>query len=110
MKFHAYHGCLQHEKEIGNTFLVSLELKLNTAKAEQTDNLDDTLNYQLVYDAVRNEMSIPSDLIEHVGRRIVDRLLNHFSELEQIKIELEKLSPPLGGDVERVAFVLDVSR
>ena len=37
-------------------------------KAGVTDRLEDTLNYQLVYDAIEKEMNIPSELIEHVAQ------------------------------------------
>lgn len=107
MKFHAYHGCLEHERKLGNTFLVNLELILDTEKAEVTDDLNDTLNYQSVYDVVREEMNVHSDLIEYLGRRIVDRLMNEFVQLKFIKIEVEKKNPPLGGEVASVSFVLE---
>ena len=102
MKFHAYHGCLDFEKRDGNTFLVSLSMELDTSIAERTDNLKDTLNYQEVYDVVKREMDIPSELIEHAARRIYDAVLSEFAQIQSLKIELSKLNPPLGGDVERV--------
>ena len=76
MKFHAYHGCLDFEKKEGNTFLVSVSLELDTTLAGKTDDLDDTLNYQQVYDVVRREMEIPSNLIEHAGQRILDAVFD----------------------------------
>lgn len=102
MKFHAYHGCLDFEKEQGNTFFVSLTMELDTNKAELSDNLEDTLNYQEVYDVVKREMERPSDLIEHVARRIKDAVTRTFPSIKSLKIELSKMNPPLGGDVERV--------
>ena len=57
MKFHAYHGCLDFEKEEGNTFLVSVIMELNTTLAGKTDDLDDTLNYQQVYDVAHDFVS-----------------------------------------------------
>lgn len=106
MKFHAYHGCLDFEKRDGNTFLVSLSMELDTSIAERTDNLKDTLNYQEVYDVVKREMEIPSELIEHAARRIYDAVLSEFPQIQSLKIELSKLNPPLGGDVERVKIEL----
>lgn len=102
MKFHAHHGCLDFEKRDGNTFLVSISMELDTSKAEKSDNLSDTLNYQQVYDVVKREMEIPSELIEHVTRRIKDSVLSEFPQIQLLTVELSKLNPPLGGDVERV--------
>jgi dihydroneopterin aldolase len=44
MEFHAYHGCLDHEKQLGNTFLVTASMELDTTLAGLTDQLSDTLN------------------------------------------------------------------
>ena len=110
MEFHAFHGCLEHEQKLGNTFIVSLSLKLNTDLAGQTDNLEDTLNYQLVYDAVKCEMEIPSKLIEHVGQRILDRIYAEFEQITEVGVKLSKLNPPLGGKVDRVTIELERKR
>ncbi|MHB9055569.1 MAG: dihydroneopterin aldolase [Paludibacteraceae bacterium] len=107
MKFHAYHGCLDFEKENGNTFLVSVKMELDTYMAGITDNIDDTLNYQEVYDVVKYEMAIPSNLIEHIGQRILDALIKQFPEIKSLKIQLVKLNPPLGGKVENVSIELE---
>lgn len=104
MKFHAYHGCLDFEKEQGNTFFVTLEMELDTSKAEVSDSLTDTLNYQEVYDVVKREMEIPSNLIEHAARRLRDAMKSSFPKIKTLKIELSKLNPPLGGEVEKVTI------
>ena len=103
MKFHAYHGYLDFEKRDGNTFLVNLILELNTEKAEISDKLEDTLNYQEVYDVVKHEMEIPSNLIEHAARRIFDALIENFPQILHLNLRLSKLNPPLGGDVKSVS-------
>ena len=104
MEFHAFHGCLEFEQQLGNTFLVSLSMEINTEKAGKTDNLEDTLNYQLIYDVVKEQMEIQSKLIEHVGQRILDSIFEQFPQIEELNVKLSKLNPPLGGKVERVTI------
>ncbi len=106
MKFHAYHGCLDFEKRDGNTFLVTVEMELDTNLAGKTDNLEDTLNYQEVYDVVKREMDVPSNLIEHVVKRIQNALVKEFPLIKSLKARLSKLNPPLGGEVEAVSIEL----
>lgn len=106
MEFHAHHGCWDFEKEQGNRFIVSLEMELDTTRAECSDDLTDTLNYQAVYDVVKREMEIPSNLIEHVGRRIYNAVKNSFPQIERLQITLSKTNPPLGGTVECVSVKL----
>ena len=110
MEFHAFHGCLEFEQQLGNTFVVSLCMELNTEQAGKTDNLEDTLNYQLVYDNVKEQMEIPSKLIEQVGQRIMDSVFEKFPQIKELEIKLSKLNPPLGGRVERVTIELKKSR
>ncbi len=106
MEFYAFHGVLEHEKQIGNTFLVSIVMDIDTTKAGKSDDLEDTLNYQLVYDVVKKEMNIPSKLIEHVGQRITDALFESFSHIKELTVRLSKLNPPLGAKVEKVTIEL----
>lgn len=106
MVFHAYHGCWDFEKKQGNTFIVSLEMEFDTSKAERSDNLYDTLNYQEVYDLVKREMGTPSNLIEHIARRICDAVKSAFPQINRVQISLSKKHPPLGGEVGSVCIVL----
>lgn len=110
MEFYAFHGVLDHEKQIGNTFVVSVEMELDTTKAGESDNLEDTLNYQSVYDVIKREMNIPSKLIEHAGQRITDAVFESFPQINQLCVRLSKLNPPLGAKVERVIIELTRSR
>ena len=107
MEFHAYHGCLEHEKTLGNTFIVTLTMDLDTTLAGKSDELSDTLNYQLVYDVVKQEMEIPSKLIEHVGQRIVEKVCSSFIQITTLKLKLSKLNPPLGGKVVAVSIEIE---
>lgn len=110
MEFHAYHGCLEHEQELGNTYLVSVKLDVDTSLAEKTDQLHDTLNYKQVYEVVKEQMQMPSKLIEHAGNRIIEAIFQHFVQVKKIKVKLSKLNPPVGGKVQSVSIVLEKKR
>ena len=103
MEFHAYHGCLEHEKQLGNTFLVTVAMELDTTEAAKTDKLSNTLNYQLIYDIIKEQMNIRANLLEHLAQRITDTLLHRFPEILSIQLKLSKLNPPLGGKVNSVS-------
>ena len=110
MEFYAHHGLMEHEKTIGNTFLVSLEMEVNTEKAGITDHLEDTINYALVYSAIRKQVEIPSNLIEHVAHRIADKLMNKFLRIQHLTLTLSKMNPSLEGKVEKVSIVIEKTR
>ena len=98
-KFFAHHGCFEEEKIIGNHFIVDFEAETDMTVASKTDNLEDAVNYQLIYDIIKEEMAESSDLLEHVSRRILDRIKHQFPMLESASVSVAKLNPPLGGEV-----------
>jgi dihydroneopterin aldolase len=107
MEFFAYHGCFKEEQIIGTKFRVDLFLETDTTTAENSDNLYDTVNYLSVYQVVKAEMEIKSKLLEHVGRRILNRVLDEFPLIKNARIKIKKLNPPLGGKMDFVALELE---
>lgn len=99
LRFYAYHGVAPQETAIGNEFTVSLRLKTDIFRAAETDDVEDTVSYADVYEAVKAEMEIPSRLLEHVCGRIVKRLFRDFPAIEEIEIALSKRNPPMGADI-----------
>ena len=106
IKFYAYHGVLEQERRVGNTFVVDLTLTAPLEKAVQSDQLEDTINYAADYELTKQEMNIPSQLLEHVAGRICRALRHHFPQIEQIEIRVSKLNPPFGGDVHSASVLL----
>ena len=100
MRFWARHGCLESERSKGNLFLVDFRGELDMRKAAGSDNLEDTVNYGLVYDLVKEEMSMPSDLLENVAGRIVRRIAEKFPEFVRFSVRVSKRRPPVEGPVQ----------
>ena len=100
MRFWAFHGCLESERRNGNLFLVDFRGELDMRKAAESDNLEDTVNYGLVYDLVKEEMRVPSDLLENVAGRIVRRIAERFPEFVRFSVRVSKRRPPVGGPVQ----------
>lgn len=100
LRFHAYHGVLPQEREVGNDYSIDVRVKYDVEKAMLSDDVNDTLNYATMYELIRQEMLIPSRLLEHVAYRIGDKLLMTFPEIECIEIRLTKKNPPMGADCD----------
>lgn len=107
MKFYAYHGVSLQEAKVGNTFLVDVFYSLPLQHVFDTDEIDDTVSYALVYDIVKMEMAVASKLLESVAVRIIRVLKEHFPELSYLKIELVKLNPPVGGEVHSASVTFE---
>ena len=98
VRFHAFHGVLPQEGIVGNDYLVNLVLDYDFSSAMQTDELQGTLNYAEVYQKVREEMVVPSKLLEHVAGRIAHRLFSDFPEIQKLQLSITKVNPPMGAD------------
>ncbi|MBL4643877.1 MAG: dihydroneopterin aldolase, partial [Flavobacteriaceae bacterium] len=75
IKLYAFHGCLDEEAKIGSEYRVDLEVKTNLQNSAQSDELTDTVDYVHLTFIVKEEMAIRSKLLEHVAKRILDRIL-----------------------------------
>ena len=108
VRFHAFHGVLPQEGIVGNDYLVNLVLDYDFSSAMKTDDLQGTLNYAEVYQKVREEMAVPSKLLEHVAGRIAHRLFSDFPEIQKLQLSITKVNPPMGADSDgtRVEDVL----
>lgn len=107
MEFFAYHGCIEEEAIIGTKFVVDIFLETDTAKAEESDKLEHTVNYQAVYLLVREEMQKRSNLLEHVGQRILKSLLKNYPQVDKARLKIAKKNPPLGGKVNQVSLTME---
>ena len=98
VRFHAFHGVLPQEGIVGNDYLVNLVLDYDFSSAMKTDDLQGTLNYAEVYQKVREEMAVPSKLLEHVAGSIAPRLFSDFPEIQKLQLSITKVNPPMGAD------------
>lgn len=106
MKFYAFHGVGEQERVVGNNFTVDVLLTASLEQAVRSDNLADTINYADVYSTVRQEMSVPSRLLEHVAGRILSALKHRFPQLKSIEVKVTKQAPPFGGEVQSASVIL----
>jgi dihydroneopterin aldolase len=107
MEFFSYHGHFEEESVIGTKFIIDLHFETDTSKAEESDELEDTVNYQEVYLTIKEQMRESSKLIEHVARRTLNVLMEKYPEIESASLKLRKINPPLGGLLESVSIKIE---
>ena len=100
LRFHAYHGVMAQERKVGAIYSVTLRLWADISRAAVSDQLADTLNYAEVYEAVKREMAVPSQLLEHVAYRIGKAVCEAFPMVYALDVSVTKLNPPMGADCE----------
>lgn len=110
VRVYATHGCLKEETIIGSDYLVQLEVKADLQKAAQTDELSDTVDYVHLNRIIKEEMAIPSKLLEVVAKKINTRILDEIPAVEYTKVCVAKINPPIGGDVASVEVCMEQQR
>lgn len=100
LRFYAFHGMMPQETRVGGDFLVNLRVGYPLGKAMLSDEVGDTLDYAQLYALVREEMAVPSKLLEHVAGRIASAIERRFPQVTSIDLELTKQNPPMGADCD----------
>lgn len=106
MEFFSHHGYYDDEITRGNKFVVDLTFETDTSEASKTDDLETALNYETVYELIKEEMLDRSNLLEHVSQRMVDRIKKEFPGIEKIELTIAKFNPPLKGIVQKVSVTI----
>ena len=104
LEFYAYHGHFAEEQKIGGNFRVHVELEVSFEKACSSDNLEDTVDYQKIYDCIYAEMAIPSALLEHLTNRIAEKIIDISVQIRWVNVKVSKINPPFGGKVNAVTI------
>jgi dihydroneopterin aldolase len=107
IRIYAHHGCLKEETTIGGHYIVDVSIETNFLEAAKMDDLSKTVDYVQINRIVAEEMNLPSKLIETVGMRIVERIQKEIKDINKLQIKITKICPPINGDVENVAIVIE---
>jgi dihydroneopterin aldolase len=106
LEFHAFHGVYPHERESGNWFEADISVETNILEGAIDDNLGKTVNYEILYQFVKEEMEKPSKLLETVAEKIVERVINNLPQVEMVELKIAKINPPIGGKCKKASVSL----
>jgi dihydroneopterin aldolase len=108
MEFYAFHGHFAEERVVGNEFVIDLTIETNLMPAALSDQLDDAVNYQEVYNLVKEEMKVKSALLENIADRIINAIYIEFPDaISHVWVKISKLNPPLNGKIGKVSISMD---
>ncbi|MDP8972647.1 MAG: dihydroneopterin aldolase [Actinomycetota bacterium] len=91
MVFHGHHGTLPAERELGQPFVVDIELRLDLQPAGLSDDLTQTVDYSEVHRQAKEIVEGPPvSLIETLAERIASTVLEDFSTVEAVDVKVAK--------------------
>ncbi|MFN5317442.1 MAG: dihydroneopterin aldolase [Bacteroidia bacterium] len=106
LRFKAYHGVFEHEKQNGGVFRLDISFSYNAEKAALSDNLDDAIDYGAVCDLAIRAMQKRHDLLETVLMELKVELKKSYPKMYNLELRLYKLNPPVNHTLESVCLVL----
>ena len=111
-EFFAYHGFYPEEQHTGNCFIVDIEVTFETSAngGLATDDLNDTVNYEELYDISARHMQQPQKLIETVATFIMEDIKARYKIAEKITVSIKKLNPLAGAKVKYTEIIINYNR
>ena len=104
LEIFANHGVFPEENKLGQKFVVSCTLYLDTRKAGKGDSLEDSVHYGLVAQLIKKEMENHTfALIECVAEHLADIILDFDEKIREVEIEVKKPWAPVGLPLEDVS-------
>ena len=100
MVFHGRHGTLPAERELGQPFVVDVELRLDLRPAGLSDDLEQTVDYGEVHRRAREiAEGEPVNLTETVAERIAAGVLEAHPPVRAVRVKVSKPHVRLGDTV-----------
>ena len=109
--FYAYHGVLTDEQSLGGKFDVDVDLHCNLTRGAKSDHLQDTVNYERVYDCIRSLVLDKKHLLlESLASSIGKGILKNFSKVNSVTIRVRKPGAPVRGVIDHIEVELTETR
>jgi dihydroneopterin aldolase len=108
---HAYHGVMQHEANVGQTFRLDLAVDVDLAQASRTDKIAFTIGYDEVVDAASRAFCAKRyRLIEAAAGAVADAILKRFAQVSAVRVTVHKPHAPIAATFADVGVTLVRSR
>ena len=92
MYFFAYHGTHEEEKSNGGNFDVSVSVGFEP-RFLPVKYMDETIDYEKLYDLIKQRMMIAEELLETVVTQLVQDILVAFPVVAEVTVKLKKHTP-----------------
>jgi 7,8-dihydroneopterin aldolase/epimerase/oxygenase len=95
---HAHHGVMPHEEEVGQRFVIDLELTVDLSRAGTSDKLADTVSYSSIVDTATRAFTDKSfRLVETAAAITAEALLAGFPKVSTVRVTVHKPHAPIAA-------------
>ncbi len=96
LRFFAYHGWYEQESRQGQNFRLDLWVSYPESMQSIVE-LDQTIDYSVIYSALKDQMARPRRLLEDLAQSILTEIKENYPVVTQIRIHIQKMAPPVSG-------------
>ena len=108
---HAYHGVMQHEAKVGQTFRLDLKLSIELAEASRSDKLKHTVSYDLVVKTASEAFCARRyRLVEAAAGAVAEALLERCPQVRAVAVTVHKPHAPIAATFDDVGVTIERSR
>lgn len=107
----ANHGLFEEENKLGQKFIFDIECELNYKKAMFSDEMTDSISYADIAEVVvKTATTNTFNLLERLAGEILKNIFTEFSQIENIKLKINKPGAPIKYHFEKCGVEVEVSR
>ena len=111
LSIHARHGVMDHETEVGQRFVIDLELYTDLSEPSRTDRLADTVSYaEVVATTTAAFKNTNYKLLERAAGAVADAILAAFPRINAVEVTVHKPHAPIAAIFDDVGVVLTRTR
>jgi len=111
LALHAFHGVMEHEGTVGQTFRLDLVLDIDLSQASRSDKLVDTVGYDHVVDVVTRAFCARRyRLVEAAAGTVADAVLDAFAAVRSVQVTVHKPHAPIAATFDDVGVTITRSR
>jgi len=111
LALHAYHGVMQHEAKVGQTFNLDLVLDIDLADASRTDMLKHTVSYDMVAKTAAEAFCARRyRLVEAAAGAVADAVLDRYPQVRRVRVTVHKPHAPIAATFDDVGVVIERGR
>jgi 7,8-dihydroneopterin aldolase/epimerase/oxygenase len=98
LALHAFHGVMQHEAKVGQTFTLDLLLDIDLAEASRSDKLAHTVGYDQVASVASQAFCTRRyRLVEAAAGAVATAVLNRFPQVQSVRVTVHKPHAPIAA-------------
>jgi 7,8-dihydroneopterin aldolase/epimerase/oxygenase len=111
LALHAYHGVMQHEAKVGQTFKLDLALTIDLTEASRSDMLKHTVSYDLVVKTASEAFCARRyRLVEAAAGAVAEAVLESFPQVSAVAVTVHKPHAPIAATFDDVGVTIERER